>query len=185
MYGTTFLVSPVRVRLGCSATGGPSRNGTTALQGCFFVLCVGGIHEASRSRGLNFFSWVLSVPFFGPSQVGCKFSCVPFVLPCLAPLPSQAEFHGWLTGNMESGNITRQEAVSMLPPLFLDVHPKHLVSLISLVHMSGQKSLGRHTVLTHIASTRPCSSHLPMLHSSSNTYGSDWRRYAIIASALT
>lgn len=28
---------------------------------------------------------------------------------------------------MESGNITRQEAVSMLPPLFLDVHPKHLV----------------------------------------------------------
>lgn len=28
---------------------------------------------------------------------------------------------------MESGNITRQEAVSMLPPLFLDVHPKQLV----------------------------------------------------------
>ncbi|CAN0473345.1 unnamed protein product, partial [Hapterophycus canaliculatus] len=42
-------------------------------------------------------------------------------------LPRQAEFHGWLTGLMESGNITRQEAVSMLPPLFLDVQPKHLV----------------------------------------------------------
>ena len=40
----------------------------------------------------------------------------------------QAEFHTWLTGLMESGNITRQEAVSMLPPLFLDVQPKHMVS---------------------------------------------------------
>lgn len=40
----------------------------------------------------------------------------------------QAEFHSWLTDLMESGNITRQEAVSMLPPLFLDVQPKHLVS---------------------------------------------------------
>lgn len=63
------------------------------------------------------------------------------VLPLLSPLfyccrlPSaslrsvflQAEFHGWLTGLMESGNITRQEAVSMLPPLFLDVQPKHMV----------------------------------------------------------
>ncbi|CAN0457202.1 unnamed protein product, partial [Laminaria digitata] len=39
----------------------------------------------------------------------------------------QAEFHTWLTGLMESGNITRQEAVSMLPPLFLDVQPKHMV----------------------------------------------------------
>ncbi|CAN0114639.1 unnamed protein product, partial [Ectocarpus sp. 12 AP-2014] len=41
--------------------------------------------------------------------------------------PHLAEFHKWLTGLMESGNITRQEAVSMLPPLFLDVQPKHLV----------------------------------------------------------
>lgn len=40
----------------------------------------------------------------------------------------QAGFHTWLTGLMESGNITRQEAVSMLPPLFLDVQPRHLVS---------------------------------------------------------
>ena len=39
----------------------------------------------------------------------------------------QAKFHTWLTGLMESGNITRQEAVSMLPPLFLDVQPKHMV----------------------------------------------------------
>lgn len=41
---------------------------------------------------------------------------------------AQAEFHSWLTSLMESGNITRQEAVSMLPPLFLDVQPSHLVS---------------------------------------------------------
>lgn len=33
-------------------------------------------------------------------------------------------------GNFDAfsqGNITRQEAVSMLPPLFLDVEPHHVV----------------------------------------------------------
>lgn len=48
----------------------------------------------------------------------------------LAYVGKQAGFHTWLTGLMESGNITRQEAVSMLPPLFLDVQPKHLVSCL-------------------------------------------------------
>lgn len=34
-------------------------------------------------------------------------------------------FHEFLKQENEVGNITRQEAVSMVPPLFLDVHPDH------------------------------------------------------------
>ena len=71
-----------------------------------------------------------------PSQLLCNAPCVLCLAPLSSPpLPFQAEFHGWLTSNMESGNITRQEAVSMLPPLFLDVQPKHLVSLVSTEKM--------------------------------------------------
>ncbi|EPS65782.1 hypothetical protein M569_08995 [Genlisea aurea] len=36
-------------------------------------------------------------------------------------------FHEFLKLQNETGNITRQEAVSMVPPLFLDVHPDHFV----------------------------------------------------------
>ncbi|CAI9109523.1 OLC1v1009357C1 [Oldenlandia corymbosa var. corymbosa] len=36
-------------------------------------------------------------------------------------------FHGFLKLQNEIGNITRQEAVSMVPPLFLDVRPDHFV----------------------------------------------------------
>ncbi|CAH9084943.1 unnamed protein product [Cuscuta europaea] len=36
-------------------------------------------------------------------------------------------FHEFLKLQNEIGNITRQEAVSMVPPLFLDVHPDHFV----------------------------------------------------------
>lgn len=71
------------------------------------------------------------VPLFTCVLCLAPFSSLPFPLPT-SPRPTQAEFHGWLTSNMESGNITRQESVSMLPPLFLDVHPKHLVSLVCL-----------------------------------------------------
>ena len=42
----------------------------------------------------------------------------------LAPL---AGLHEWLKGANEWGSITRQEAVSMVPPLLLDVQPQHLV----------------------------------------------------------
>lgn len=37
------------------------------------------------------------------------------------------KFHEFLKLENEIGNITRQEAVSMVPPLFLDVHPDHFV----------------------------------------------------------
>ncbi|CAL0329934.1 unnamed protein product [Lupinus luteus] len=38
-----------------------------------------------------------------------------------------ARFHEFLKLENEIGNITRQEAVSMVPPLFLDVHSDHFV----------------------------------------------------------
>ena len=37
------------------------------------------------------------------------------------------KLHDWLMKNTDNGNITRQEAVSMVPPLALDVQPHHLV----------------------------------------------------------
>lgn len=37
------------------------------------------------------------------------------------------QLHQWLIQHTNSGNITRQEAVSMVPPLALDVHPHHRV----------------------------------------------------------
>lgn len=57
-------------------------------------------------------------------------------------------FHEFLKQENEIGNITRQEAVSMVPPLFLDVHPDHFVldmcaapgsktfQLLEIVHQS-------------------------------------------------
>jgi len=41
--------------------------------------------------------------------------------------PELESFHKFLISQSEQGNITRQEAVSMLPPLFLDVQPHHTV----------------------------------------------------------
>ncbi|EIM87652.1 S-adenosyl-L-methionine-dependent methyltransferase [Stereum hirsutum FP-91666 SS1] len=41
--------------------------------------------------------------------------------------PEFKKFHSFLVFETEVGNISRQEAVSMLPPLFLDVQPYHKV----------------------------------------------------------
>ncbi|KAJ7255177.1 cytosine-5--methyltransferase [Mycena rebaudengoi] len=41
--------------------------------------------------------------------------------------PEFKEFHSFLVFETEVGNISRQEAVSMLPPLFMDVEPHHRV----------------------------------------------------------
>jgi multisite-specific tRNA:(cytosine-C5)-methyltransferase len=42
--------------------------------------------------------------------------------------PELKEFQRFLVGETEIGNISRQEAVSMIPPLLLDVKPEHFVS---------------------------------------------------------
>ncbi|KAJ7598644.1 cytosine-5--methyltransferase [Mycena floridula] len=41
--------------------------------------------------------------------------------------PEFKKFHSFLVFETEVGNVSRQEAVSMLPPLFLDVEPHHKV----------------------------------------------------------
>lgn len=41
--------------------------------------------------------------------------------------PDFKKFHSFLVGETDVGNISRQEAVSMLPPLFLEVEPHHRV----------------------------------------------------------
>lgn len=43
----------------------------------------------------------------------------------LRKCPELALFHKWMMQHTENGNITRQEAVSMVPPLALDVSPHH------------------------------------------------------------
>uniref|UniRef100_A0A1J3GWP8 tRNA (Cytosine(34)-C(5))-methyltransferase n=1 Tax=Noccaea caerulescens TaxID=107243 RepID=A0A1J3GWP8_NOCCA len=59
-------------------------------------------------------------------------------------------FHEFLKLETEVGNMTRQEAVSMVPPLFLDVHPDHFVldmcaapgsktfQLLEIIHESSE-----------------------------------------------
>ena len=39
--------------------------------------------------------------------------------------PELEELHKWMVTHTENGNITRQEAVSMVPPLALNVEPHH------------------------------------------------------------
>ena len=41
--------------------------------------------------------------------------------------PAFQSFHGWLISLTDAGAISRQEAVSMIPPLLLDVQPHHIV----------------------------------------------------------
>lgn len=45
----------------------------------------------------------------------------------LRRLPQLKAFHEWLKLFTETGDILRQEAVSMIPPLLLDVQPHHIV----------------------------------------------------------
>lgn len=47
----------------------------------------------------------------------------------LRKLDALTQIHEFMKRENEGGGITRQEAVSMIPPLFLDVQPHHLVSL--------------------------------------------------------
>ncbi|KAJ1668216.1 tRNA (cytosine-5-)-methyltransferase ncl1 [Coemansia sp. RSA 1646] len=52
-----------------------------------------------------------------------------FTIPRIALKKSKelSKFHAFLVTETEVGNISRQEAVSMVPPLFLDVQPDHFV----------------------------------------------------------
>ncbi len=45
----------------------------------------------------------------------------------LRKTPELAEFQKFLVAQTARGTVTRQEVVSMIPPLFLDVQPQHRV----------------------------------------------------------
>lgn len=47
--------------------------------------------------------------------------------PMIRKEPSLAAFHRWLVEASQNGDITRQEAVSMIPPMLLDIDPEHMV----------------------------------------------------------
>ncbi|KAJ1889410.1 tRNA (cytosine-5-)-methyltransferase ncl1 [Kickxella alabastrina] len=59
-----------------------------------------------------------------PNNFGWQFT-IPRV--ALKKSKELSKFHSFLVTETEVGNISRQEAVSMVPPLFLDVRPDHYV----------------------------------------------------------
>ncbi|KAF9131274.1 hypothetical protein BGX30_013180 [Mortierella sp. GBA39] len=82
-----------------------------------------------------------------PDDLGWHYD-VPRTL--LKKSPEYAKFHQFLVAETEVGNISRQEAVSMIPPLLLDVQPQHWVmdmcaapgsktaQIIEMVHANEQ-----------------------------------------------
>ena len=80
----------------------------------------------------------------------------------LRKLPILAEIHELLKRENEAGSITRQEAVSMVPPLFLDVASHHRVS--AAIYTNFERALGfvlyaytdsvLHTDIGHVCCTR-------------------------------
>ncbi|KAK8484227.1 hypothetical protein V6N11_024360 [Hibiscus sabdariffa] len=58
-------------------------------------------------------------------------------------------FHEFLKLETEIGNISRQEAVSMVPPLFLDVHPHHFV--LDVCAAPGSKTFQLLEIIYHSA----------------------------------
>ncbi|KAE8706956.1 peroxidase 17-like [Hibiscus syriacus] len=58
-------------------------------------------------------------------------------------------FHEFLKLETEIGNISRQEAVSMVPPLFLDVHPDHFI--LDVCAAPGSKTFQLLEIIYHSA----------------------------------
>ncbi|KAJ1919758.1 tRNA (cytosine-5-)-methyltransferase ncl1 [Mycoemilia scoparia] len=63
------------------------------------------------------------IPWY-PNNFGWQFE-IPRI--ALKKSPALNKFHKFLVTEAEVGNISRQEAVSMIPPLMLDVKPHHAV----------------------------------------------------------
>ncbi|CAG8811083.1 39927_t:CDS:10, partial [Gigaspora margarita] len=64
-----------------------------------------------------------SLPWY-PDELGWQHSAPRSTI---KKSPAFQNFHKWLVAETEVGNISRQEAVSMIPPLLLDVKPGHWV----------------------------------------------------------
>ncbi|KAG8695532.1 hypothetical protein FRC09_009096 [Ceratobasidium sp. 395] len=70
-----------------------------------------------------------------PDGLGWQFDVSKSVL---RKTPEYKKFHNFLVYETEVGNISRQEAVSMIPPLLLDVQPHHTV--IDMCAAPGSKT---------------------------------------------
>ncbi|XP_026391156.1 tRNA (cytosine(34)-C(5))-methyltransferase-like [Papaver somniferum] len=81
---------------------------------------------------------------------------------------SLERFHHFLKQANDIGNITRQEAVSMVPPLFLDVCPEHFVldmcaapgsktfQLLEIIHQSSDSALPTGLVIANDVDAQRC-----------------------------
>ncbi|ESO90796.1 hypothetical protein LOTGIDRAFT_122705 [Lottia gigantea] len=79
-----------------------------------------------------------------------------------------SKFHKFLVSETESGNISRQEAVSMIPPLLLDVQPHHKVldmcaapgsktaQLIELLHSDENQEVPDGFIIANDADNKRC-----------------------------
>ncbi|KAK6195511.1 hypothetical protein SNE40_000925 [Patella caerulea] len=79
-----------------------------------------------------------------------------------------SKFHQFLVAETESGNISRQEAVSMIPPLLLDIKPHHKVldmcaapgsktaQLIELLHADEKQRVPDGFVIANDADNKRC-----------------------------
>ncbi|XP_078606922.1 RNA cytosine-C(5)-methyltransferase NSUN2-like isoform X2 [Branchiostoma floridae x Branchiostoma japonicum] len=82
--------------------------------------------------------------------------------------PALAKFHDFLVTETETGNVSRQEAVSMIPPLLLDVQPHHKIldmcaapgsktaQLIEMLHTEDGQSFPGGFVVANDADNKRC-----------------------------
>ncbi|KAL9937421.1 hypothetical protein V8E36_003830 [Tilletia maclaganii] len=89
------------------------------------------------------------IPFYHPKGFGWQLDVKKNVI---RKHPSFKAFQQWLVHETDAGCISRQEAVSMVPPLFLDVRSDHLVldlcaapgsktaQLVEMLHTRGPSS---------------------------------------------
>ncbi|RIA83646.1 S-adenosyl-L-methionine-dependent methyltransferase [Glomus cerebriforme] len=97
-----------------------------------------------RAEPINPLSWY-------PDELGWQHSASRMTI---KKDPIFQTFHRWLVAETEVGNISRQEAVSMIPPLLLDVKPNHWVldmcaapgsktaQIIEAIHANDAQEIG-------------------------------------------
>jgi 16S rRNA C967 or C1407 C5-methylase (RsmB/RsmF family) len=85
-----------------------------------------------------------------PDSCGWKISCGRAALRKLGRAePVLHSLHQFLISEVDTGNISRQEAVSMVPPLMLGVQPHHLV--LDMCAAPGSKTAQIVEQMTHSA----------------------------------
>lgn len=88
-----------------------------------------------------------------PDSCGWKLACGRAALRKLGRSePALHALHQFLIAETDTGNISRQEAVSMVPPLMLDVQPHHLV--LDMCAAPGSKTAQIVEQMTHDATQK-------------------------------